>query len=146
MAHIPYKGGGPANLALVSGEVACYFGSISGSLPHVNSRRLRALAVTGSTRSSAAPALPTIAEAGIPKYDITGWFGVLAPAGTAPDILSMLNTAIGKALELPDFKQRLIEQEGADVASGTPAEFAQFISVELKKYAEIVRISGARVD
>ena len=146
MTHVPFKGGGPANTALVSGEVSCYFGSISGSLPHVKTGRLRALAVTGANRSSAVPALPTIAEAGLPTYDITGWFGVLAPSGTAQDILLMLNAEIGRSLQLPDFKKRLMEQEGADVVSGTPADFGEFIRSELKKYAEIVRISGARVD
>ena len=146
MTHVPFKGGGPANTALVSGEVSCYFGSISGSLPHVKTGRLRALAVTGSNRSSALPALPTIAEAGLPTYDITGWFGVLAPGGTAQDIVLMLNAEIGKSLQLPEFRKRLMEHEGADVASGTPADFGEFIRSELKKYAEIVRISGARVD
>lgn len=146
MMHVPYKGGGPANTALVSGEVSCYFGSISGSLPHVKNGRLRALAVTGAKRSSALPALPTIAEAGLPNYDVTGWFGVLAPAGTPQDVVLLLNNEIGKALQLVDMKKRLMEQEGADVVIGTPGEFGQFISAELKKYAEIVRISGARVD
>ena len=146
MTHVPYKGGGPANTALISGEVSCYFGSISGSLPHVKANRLRSLAVTGSKRSSALPALPTIAEAGVPKYDVTGWFGMLAPAGTPNDIVLGLNAEIGKILQLPDMKKRLLEQEGAEVVSVTPAGFAQFIGTELKKYLEIVRISGARLN
>jgi tripartite-type tricarboxylate transporter receptor subunit TctC len=145
MTHVPYKGGGPANTALISGEVSCYFGSISGSLPHVKANRLRSLAVTGSKRSSALPALPTIAEAGVPNYDVTGWFGMLAPAGTPNDIVLGLNAEIGKILQLSDIKKRLLEQEGAEVVSVTPAGFAQFIGTELKKYLEIVRISGARI-
>ena len=146
MTHVPYKGGGPANIALVSGEVSCYFGSISGSLPHVKTGRLRSLAVTGGKRSSALPALPTIAEGGLPKYDLTGWFGLLAPAGTPNEILLGLHAEIGKILQLPDIKRRLLEDEGAEPVSGTPAEIAQFINAELKKYVEIVRLSGARIN
>ena len=145
MTHVPYKGGGPANTALVSGEVSCYFGSISGSLPHVKTARLRSLAVTGIKRSSALPALPTIAESGLPRYDMTGWFGLLAPAGTPGDIVAGLNTQIGKILQAPDIKRRLLEDEGAEGGSGTPAEMAQFIRDELKKYVEVVRLSGARI-
>lgn len=146
MTHVPYKGGGPANLALVSGEVSCYFGSISGSLPHVRTGRLRSLAVTGIKRSPALPTLPTIAEAGLPKYDMTGWFGLLAPAGTPNDILLGLNTEIGKILQSPDIRRRLLEDEGAESGSGTPAEFAQFVRSELRKYADIVKLSGARIN
>ena len=146
MTHVPYKGGGPANTALVSGEVSCYFGSISGSLPHIRSGRTRALAVTGVKRSSALPAVPTIAEAALPGYDITGWFGLLAQAGTPQEIVATLNREVGKALQQADVKKRLLEQEGADPAGGSAAEFAQFISAELRKYSEVVRISGARLD
>ena len=146
MTHVPYKGGGPANTALVSGEVSCYFGSISGSLPHIRSGRTRALAVTGVKRSSALPAVPTIAETALPGYDITGWFGLLAQAGTPQEIVATLNREVGKALQQADVKKRLLEQEGADPAGGSAAEFAQFISAELRKYAEVVRISGARLD
>ena len=146
MTHVPYKGGGPANTALVSGEVSCYFGSISGSLPHIRSGRTRALAVTGVKRSSTLPTVPTIAESGLPGYDITGWFGMLATAGTPQEIVAMLNSEMVKVLQTADMKKRLLEQEGADPAGGSPAEFAQFISAELRKYAEVVRISGARLD
>ena len=146
MTHVPYKGGGPANTALVSGEVSCYFGSISGSLPHIRSGRTRALAVTGTQRSSTLPAVPTIAEAALPGYDITGWFGMLAQAGTPQEIVATLNREVGKALQQADVKKRLLEQEGADPAGGSATEFARFISAELRKYAEVVRISGARLD
>lgn len=146
MTHVPYKGGGPANTALVAGQVSCYFGSISGSLPHVKNGRLRALAVTGGRRSPAVPDLPTIAEAGLPGYDVTGWFGILAPAGTPRDIIGSINSEINKALQSPDLGKRLLEQEGAEVVPGTPARFAQFLGSELKKFAEIVKISGARIE
>lgn len=146
MTHVPYKGGGPANTALLSGEVSCYFGSIGGSLPHIRSGRLRTLAVTGIKRSSALPAVPTIAEAGLPGYDITGWFGMLAPAGTPQDVVATLNREVNKTLQQADVKKRLLEAEGADPVPGSADEFAQFIGAELRKYAEIVRISGARLD
>ncbi|MCC6531024.1 MAG: tripartite tricarboxylate transporter substrate binding protein [Burkholderiales bacterium] len=146
MTHVPYKGGGPANTALVSGEVSCYFGSVSGSLPHVRTGRLRALAVTGMKRSPALAELPTIAESGLPSYDVTGWFGMLAPAGTANAILAGLNSQVGRILELPEIKRRLLEHEGAEIALGTPADFARFIKSELTKYSDIVKISGARID
>jgi len=146
MTHVPYKGGAPANTALVSGEVSSYFGSVSGSLPHIRSGRTRALAVTGVKRSSALPTVPTIAEAGLPEYDITGWFGMLAPAGTPPDVVATLNREVGKALQHADVKKRLLEQEGADPAAGSPSEFVQFIQVELRKYAQIVQMSGARLE
>ena len=146
MTHVPYKGGGPANTALVSGEVSCYFGSIGGSLPHIRSGRLRTLAVTGIKRSSALPETPTIAEAGLRGYDITGWFGLLAPAGTAPDVVATLNKEVNKALQQADVKKRLLEAEGADPVPGSAAEFGQFIGAELRKYAEVVRTSGARLD
>ncbi len=146
MTHVPYKGGGPANTALVSGEVSCYFGSISGALPLVKAGRLRVLAATGLKRSPALPKLPTIAESGVPKYDLTGWFGMLAPAGTPNDIVQGLNAEIVKILQTPDIKRRLLEDEGAEGSSGTPADFAQFIRAEIRKYAEAIRVSGARIN
>ena len=146
MTHVPYKGGGPANTALVSGEVSCYFGSIGGSLPHIRSGRLRTIAVTGIKRSSALPEAPTIAEAGLRGYDITGWFGLLAPAGTPQDVVATLNREVNKALQQTDVKKRLLEAEGADPVPGSAAEFGQFIGTEMRKYAEVVRTSGARLD
>ena len=146
MTHVPYKGGGPANTALVSGEVTCYFGSIGGSLPHIRSGRLRTIAVTGSKRSSALPEIPTIAEAGLRGYDITGWFGLLAPAGTPQEVVATLNREMNKALQQPDVKKRLLEAEGADPASGSAADFGKFIAAELRKYGEVVRASGARLE
>jgi tripartite-type tricarboxylate transporter receptor subunit TctC len=146
MIHVPYKGGGPANTALISGEVSSYFGSVSGALPHIRSGRTRALATTGTKRSQALPTVPTIAEAGLPEYDITGWFGMLAPAGTPQDVVATLSREIGKTLQQADVKKRFLEQEGADPAVGTPAEFAQFIGTELRKYAQIVQMSGTRLD
>ena len=146
MTHVPYKGGAPANTALMTGEVSCYFGSIGGSLPHIRSGRLRAVATTGAKRSSALPDVPTIAEAALRDYDVTGWFGMLAPAGAPPEALATLNREINKALQQPDVRKRLLQAEGADPAGGSAADFGQFIAAELRKYADVVRMSGARLD
>jgi tripartite-type tricarboxylate transporter receptor subunit TctC len=102
--------------------------------------------VTGIKRSSALPEVPTIAEAGLRGYDITGWFGLLAPAGTPPDVVATLNKEVNKALQQTDVQKRLLEAEGADPVPGSAAEFGQFIGTELRKYAEVVRTSGARID
>jgi tripartite-type tricarboxylate transporter receptor subunit TctC len=146
MVHIPYKGGAPAMADLLAGQVQLMFDNLANALPNVKAGRLRALAVTTLVRSPALPDLPTIAESGLPGFDLTTWFGVMAPAGTSPEIVTKLNAEIVRALNAKDMRERL-EKMGAGVpANNTPEHFAAFIRDEAAKYAKVVRESGAKVD
>jgi tripartite-type tricarboxylate transporter receptor subunit TctC len=145
MLHIPYKGSAPAVTDLLGGQVNMMFDNIPSSLPHIKAGKLRALAVTGSKRSLLLPDLPTIAEAGVPGYDSYVWFGVVAPAGTPPEIVARLNAALAKAAVTPSFRDRLTEQ-GYDVLSSTPEQMASSIRGEIAKWGKIVKASGAKVD
>lgn len=143
MVHVPYKGGGPAAAALLAGEVQAMFSSSGGVLPHVKAGRLRALAVTGPKRTPIAPDIPTIAESGVPGYDVTGWYGLVAPARTPKPVIERLNAAANKAL--PELRERYFNL-GTDVAGGTVEEFTTFYRNESVKWGRVVKLSGARVD
>ena len=146
MVHIPYKGGAPAMADLLAGQVQLMFDNLANALPNVRAGRLRALAVTTLARSPALPELPTIAESGLPGFDLTTWFGVMAPAGTSPEIVARLNAEIVRDLNAKDMRERL-EKMGAGVpANNTPEHFAAFIRDEAAKYAKVVRESGAKVE
>ena len=145
MLHIPYKGSAPAVTDLLGGQVNMMFDNIPSSLPHIKAGKLRALAVTGSKRSQLLPDLPTIAEAGVPGYDSYVWFGVVAPAGTPPEIVAKLNAALVKTAATPAFHDRLTAQ-GYDVFSSTPEQMAASIRGEITKWGKIVKASGAKVD
>jgi tripartite-type tricarboxylate transporter receptor subunit TctC len=146
MVHIPYKGAAPAMADLLSGQVQLMFDNLASSLPNVKAGKLRALAVTTLARSAAVPDLPTIAESGLPGFDLTTWFGLLVPAGTPHDIVVKLNAEIVRALNSNDMRERL-EKMGAEPPSdNTPEHFAAFIRSEAEKYAKVVKASGARVD
>jgi len=145
MTHVPYKGAAPALVDLLGGQVTMFFSGMPPAMPHVKSGKLRAIAVTTPKRSPAAPEVPTMAEAGIPGFDISNWFGVFAPAGTPNEVLNKLNAEIVKALALPDVKERLASQ-GAEVVGNTRAEFAAFIAAEMAKYAKLIKESGAKAD
>jgi tripartite-type tricarboxylate transporter receptor subunit TctC len=145
MTHVPYKGAAPALVDLLGGQVTMFFSGMPPAMPHVKSGKLRAIAVTTPKRSPAAPDVPTMAEAGIPGFDISNWFGVFAPAGTPNEILNKLNAEIVRALALPDVKERLASQ-GAEVVGNTRAEFAAFIAAEMAKYAKLIKESGAKAD
>jgi tripartite-type tricarboxylate transporter receptor subunit TctC len=145
MLHIPYKGSSPAVTDLLGGQVNMMFDNIPSSLPHIKAGKLRALAVTGAKRSPLLPDLPTIAEAGVPGYDSYVWFGMVAPAGTPPDVIARLNAALAKAATTPSFRDRLTEQ-GYDVLSSTPAQMTDSIRSEMAKWSKIVKASGAKVD
>ena len=145
MLHIPYKGSAPAVTDLLAGQVNMMFDNIPSSLPHIKAGKLRALAVTGAKRSPQLPELPTIAEAGIAGYDSYVWFGVVAPAGTPPEIIARLNAALVKTAATPEFRDRLTGQ-GYEVLSSTPEQMATNIRGEIAKWSKIVKDSGAKVD
>lgn len=145
MVHIPYKGAVPALTDLLGGRVSLIFSSMPPALPHVKAGKLRALAVTSAKRSSAAPNLPTIAESGLPGYEVINWYGILAPAGTPKEIVARLNSEILKILNIADVKERLSVQ-GAETFGSTPQEFAAYIRKETEKWAKVVKYSGAHLD
>jgi tripartite-type tricarboxylate transporter receptor subunit TctC len=147
MVHIPYAGGNPAMLALLSGQTDLMFDNLANSLAQVKSGKLTALAVTTRKRSTFAPELPTLeeADARLKGFDIDTWFGVLAPAGIPAEVLGRLHDELVHALGEPDVKERLAKF-GAEPGGNTPAQFAAFIKGEIPKYARIVKASGARVD
>jgi len=145
MIHVPYKGNAPAVTDLVGGQVQVMFDNIPVSLQQVRAGKLRALAVTGPARSPVLPQLPTVAEAALPGYNITSWFGLYAPSGTSPQIIERLNREANKALATALIRRRLTDQ-GIEPAGGTPGQFAEFMRTELVKWGRIVRESGARVE
>ena len=146
MLHFPYRGSGPALLDLIGGTMDLMFDNLPSALPQIKSGKLKALAVTTATRSTAVPELPTIAEAGPVKgFDASSWFGLLAPAGTPADIVDRIQQETAKALQSAVLKERLLSQ-GAIPGGQSPAEFAKFIAAESKKWAQVVKVSGAKVD
>jgi len=143
--HVPYKGGAPATQALLAGDTQFMFDNLANAMPQVKAGKLKALAVTTAERSKLAPDLPTMAEAGLPGFDISTWFGLFAPAGTPRDIIAKWNVEITKILNSPEMRERLVAQ-GAEPAPMTPDQFAAFVQSEIPKYARIVKASGAKVD
>ncbi len=146
MLHFPYRGSGPALLDMLGGNMDVMFDNLPSALPHIKSGKLKAFAVTSSQRSSALPDVPTIEEAGKLKgFEASSWFGLLAPAGTAVGTINRLQQEVAKALGSPEIKEKLIAQ-GAIPSGNTPAQFAALIDAEHKKWAAVVKASGAKVD
>ncbi len=146
MVHFPYRGSGPALLDLIGGNMDLMFDNLPSAMPQIKAGKLKALAVTSAERSAAVPDLPTVAEAGPLKgYEASSWFGLLAPAGTPADVVNRLQQETAKALGSPALKERLLAQ-GAIPSGMSPAEFAKLIAAETKKWAEVVKASGAKVD
>jgi len=148
MVHFPYRGSGPALIDLMAGNMDLMFDNLPSALPHIRSGRLLALAVTSAQRSTALPDLPTLAEAGgatLRGFEASSWFGLLAPAGTPADIVNRLQQESAKALAGAALKERL-PALGAIPSGNTPAEFARLIEAETKKWAQVVKVSGAKVD
>jgi len=137
MTHVAYKGGAPGALALISGEVQAGFNTAPVAVPHIKSGRMRALAVTSAKRNPALPDVPTVAESGVPGYDMIVWYGAIVPAGTPAVAINRLNADINKALKLPDVQQRLASL-GADPLGGSAAEFGAYIKSEITKYTKVV--------
>jgi tripartite-type tricarboxylate transporter receptor subunit TctC len=145
MQHIPYKGSGPALADLAGGQVKIMFDTLPTGLPLVKAGTVRGLAVSGSTRAAAAPQIPTLAEAGVPGFEVLGWYGVFAPAGTPPDIVRRLNAEITAVMAQPEVRSLMVGQ-GADAMSATPEGYAAYVRAEVVKWGKVVRESGARVE
>ncbi|MGZ5170830.1 MAG: tripartite tricarboxylate transporter substrate binding protein [Burkholderiales bacterium] len=145
MTHIPYKGGGPAVVALAGGQVSVGFATTPSVVGHIKSGKLRGLAVTTAQRSPSTPDLPTISEAGVPGYDAGTWYGLLVPAGTPREIVIRLHTESLKLLKQPDVKECL-DSAGFEAIGNTPEQFAAFIRAEIDKWARVVKASGARAE
>jgi tripartite-type tricarboxylate transporter receptor subunit TctC len=145
VVHVPYKGAAPMTTALLSGETMFKFDNIVTTLKLARSGKLRALAVTTTARSTAAPEIPTMAEAGVPGYDANAWFGVFAPAGTPPAVIERLNAEIGKILKEPKVRQTLLALGGEPVGS-TPREFGDFFRNEVEKWGRLIRTAKLQID
>jgi tripartite-type tricarboxylate transporter receptor subunit TctC len=143
MVHVPYKSGGQANSALIAGEVHVSFTAIGGLVSHIKSGRVRALGVTSIKRSAATPDIPTIAESGVPGFEVIGWYGLGATAKTPRAIIDKLNAATNKAL--PELKERYANI-GTEIAGGSAATFTAYIKNEFEKWARVVKISGAKAE
>ena len=145
MVHVPYKGGAPAMQALLSGDTQLMFDNLANSTPQLKAGKIKALAVTTAKRSALAPDLPTLAETGLPGFDIYTWWGFMAPAGTPKEIIAKWNAEVARILATPEMKA-FFAQQGAEPAPTSPEEFATLIRREIPKYAKIIKDSGAKVD
>ncbi len=145
MTHVPYKGSAPALTDLVGGQVQLMFDNLPSSLAFIKAGKLRALAVTSKTRAAALPDVPTMVEAGVPDFEASSWFGILAPAGTPRDIVVRINAEVARWLATPDAREKLAGQ-GAIAAGGAPEDFARHIASESAKWAKVVKASGAKVE
>ena len=145
MLHIPYKGGPPAMTDLLAGQVQASFATAPSAVPHVKSGKIRALGVSTRARVPALPEVPTLIEAGLPGYDASGFFGLVAPAGLSPALVERINASVTRVLKEPAIRRSLSEQ-GAEPMTSTPAEYAALIRDEVSKWGKVVRESGAKID
>jgi tripartite-type tricarboxylate transporter receptor subunit TctC len=145
IVHIPYKGGAPAIADLIAGQIPMMFDNVPPLLPHVRAGKIQALAVTSLARIAVLPDVPTLHELGLKDFDAVGWNGLLAPAGTPRDIVARLNTEVVRVLRIPEVRDQLTSQ-GADIVGNSPEQFAAWIRAEVRKWAEVVKVSGAKID
>lgn len=145
LAHVPYKGAGPALSDLMAGQVDLMFDGLGSSAQHIRGGRIKALAVASKTRSAAFPNVPTAAEAGVPNYEVSTWYALWAPKGTPKEIVDKLYAETTKALNSPEMKAIWL-QNGSDIPQFTQEQFAQFEHAEIKRWAEVVQRSGAKID
>ena len=145
MVHVPYKGAGAAMTDLISGQVQVFLNNFLAGMPMIRAGKLRALALTSVKRSSAMPELPTVAESGVPGFSVTGWYGMLVPAGTPAPVLNTLHDAVVKALKSKDVNDRL-SGEAAEPVGSTPQEFADFLRTEIDKWASVIKKAGVRAE
>lgn len=142
---VQYRGGGPALIAVISGQVSMYFASMPSAMPHIQSGRLLGLAVTGAKRAPAAPDIPTVAEAGVKDYEVDGWYGVMGPAGMDPARVSRIGAVIHEALQAPELREQFGKQ-GIDVNISTPEQFGNYIRQEIGKWSKVIRAAGIKPD
>jgi tripartite-type tricarboxylate transporter receptor subunit TctC len=145
IVHVPYKGGAPATTDLVGGHVSIVFNSIVSVIPHVQSGRLRALALTALKRSVLVPDAPTLAESGLPGYEVETWYGALGPAAMPRDAIDKMSSEIDRILKLPDIRER-IRALGAEPRGGRPEDFTERITTDLVKWARVAKTAGVKVD
>ena len=145
MTHVPYKGSAPAVTDLVAGQVPVAFVDLVSALPQIRAGKVRGIAVASGKRTMTAPEIPTVAESGVPGYDAVGWFGLVAPAGTPPDVIARLNAETVRILALPEVRDRALAT-GAEPSTGSSAEFAAFIASEIPKWERVVKASGAKAN
>jgi tripartite-type tricarboxylate transporter receptor subunit TctC len=145
MVHIPYAGAAPAQLGLLGGQTDLMFDNLASAAPQIRAGKLKAFAVTTAQRSGFLPDLPTVAEAGLPGFDISTWFGIFVPAGTPKAAVDRLYDEFAKALNAPDVREKMFAL-GAEPVASRPEDFAAFVKAEAAKYAKLVKSSGAKVD
>ena len=145
LTHVPYKGGGPAVISLVSGETSMLFATIPSAIQHIQSGRLRGLAVSRAQRNPALPDVPTVAEAGVPGYEAIEWNGVMVPAGTPPAVVRRIHQSLSKVLAAPAMKERIVGV-GAEVVGSSPEEFSAFIKSEFTAWAKVIKEVGITVE
>jgi tripartite-type tricarboxylate transporter receptor subunit TctC len=145
MIHVPFKGGGPAIADVIAGNTQICLGSLIQMMPHVSGNRMKLLAVGGAKRTPALPNVPTIAESGVPGYDATNWWGMLAPARTPPAIVKRLNDEVNAIMRAPEMQKRF-EAQGAETATMTPTEFGRYIRIETTKWAKVVKEAGIKAE
>jgi tripartite-type tricarboxylate transporter receptor subunit TctC len=141
LVHVPYKGSGPALTALIAGEIPVTFVDLTGALPYIRSGKVRGLATTGSRRPAAAADLPTMGEVGLAGYEVIGWTGVIAPAGTPPQIVQQLSAE----MNLPEVREKLLAV-ATEPMTATPEPFSAFIADEIPRWARLVQASGTKLD
>jgi tripartite-type tricarboxylate transporter receptor subunit TctC len=145
MVHVPYKGGGPALIDVMGGQVPVYFANMASALPHVKNGKLKALAITGAQRSPAAPELPTVAESGMPGYQVYEWNAIFAPAGTPSAIINRLQAEIAKIVRIPEVRDRMLALGGEIVAS-SPADLAAWVREQSASWARVVRAGNIKLE